>query len=117
VISVRSIVAKGARRGFATLTCQDFDAIRGLLFTRENMEAETSTEGPVTALGPDKPKPPPTVGDDYHELVSDERSQLKDPKEDRRGDCPGRKGSARRARLRRMMGEEDEETDEEGERR
>jgi len=54
---------------------QDFDAIRGLLLT---MEAGPTTEDSTTALGPDKPKLPPTVGDDYdqlvRELVFDKRS-------------------------------------------
>jgi len=61
---------------------QDFDAIRSLLFTREDMDAETTTEDSTTALGPDMSKPPPTVGDDYdqlvRELVYDKHSQPKD---------------------------------------
>jgi len=88
------------------------------------MDATFTTEDSVTALGPDNPKPPPPIGDDYdqlvRELVFDKRSQPKDRTKTEEETAQEEKEAlekAERARLRRMMGEEDEDTDEEDERR
>ena len=87
------------------------------------MDAELTMEDSATALEPDNPKPPPPTGDDYdklvRELVFDKRSQPKDRTKTEEEIAQEEKEAlekAERARLRRMMGEEDEETDEEGKR-
>jgi hypothetical protein len=94
-----------------------------LLFTRENVDADPTTEDSSTALGPNKVKPARPVSDDYdqlvRELVSNKRSQPKDRTEMGEETAQGEKEAlekTERARLRRMMGSEGEETDEEGER-
>ena len=88
------------------------------------MNVEPTTEDSATALGPEKPKPPPPVDDDYdqlvRELIFDKRSQPKDrTKTEEEIAQEGKEAleKAERARLRRMMGEDGEETDEEDERR
>src|SRR5258706_5271104 len=87
------------------------------------MGVEPTTEDSATTLGPDNPKPPLPIVDDYdqlvRELVFDKRSQPKDRTKTEEEIAQEEKEAlekAERARLRRMMGEEDEETDEEGER-